>query len=87
MSLGIPFLKSLLSPITIAGEMKKGTIEENKYARRYTVGGLHMAVLDELREKKMIQEVKLRISSQLMRPMWTYRPSYAQLIFTLLSAH
>src|SRR5258708_35243142 len=53
-SLGIPFLKSLLSPFTIAGESKKGTVEENKYARRYTVGGLHMAVLDELRNKKMI---------------------------------
>ncbi len=56
-SFGIPFLKSLLSPITMAGELKKGSMEENKYARRYTVGGLHMAVLDELRSRKMIETV------------------------------
>ena len=56
-SLGIPFLKSLLSPLTVGGEVKKGSTEENKFARRYTVGGLHMAVLDELREKKMIQDL------------------------------
>ncbi len=53
-SVGIPFLKGMLSPFTVGAEGKKSTVEENRSAKRYTTGGLHMAVLDELRQKKMI---------------------------------
>lgn len=53
--IGIPFLQGLIGTPTLEGGIKFGSVQENKTARRYTTGGLHMAVLDELREKKMTQ--------------------------------
>src|SRR5437588_659567 len=55
--IGLSFLNNLVNLFKVEGEVKKGTVEESKSARRYTVGGLHMAVLDELGRQKMIEQV------------------------------
>lgn len=53
-SLGIPFLKELFSPMSVGGTGSLSSATENKFTRRYTIGGMHMAVLDALREKGML---------------------------------
>ena len=50
--LGLDFLTSLLSPISVEGEPSRAKTSETKAARRYTSGGLHMVVLDELQERE-----------------------------------
>jgi hypothetical protein len=55
-SLAIPFLSELLGIPKIEGGYRSGSVQENRSAHRYTAGGLHMAVLDELNRRKMIQE-------------------------------
>lgn len=54
-TVGIPFLQEVLAVPKLEAGIKSGSTRESRTARRYTAGGLHMAVLDELREKKMIQ--------------------------------
>ncbi|MCL5110367.1 MAG: hypothetical protein M1401_16185 [Chloroflexi bacterium] len=51
--LGLPFLQSLLGVVGVEGDLKRATSEESRAARRYTVGGLHMSVLDELNKHDM----------------------------------
>lgn len=51
-SLGVPFLQNLLGA---EGGIRSGSAQESRSARRYTSGGLHMAVLDELVERTMIR--------------------------------
>jgi len=55
MTLGIPFLQEFLATPKLEVGIKSGSTQESRMAHRYTAGGLHMAVLDELRQKKMIQ--------------------------------
>lgn len=62
LKLGLKFLQDLISPISAEGDFKKVSTEENKSARRYTLGGLHMTVLDELEKSKQIVELKDNIA-------------------------
>jgi len=50
LKLGFKFLSDILSPFSAGGEISKSSVNETKAARRYTVGGLHMTVLDALRD-------------------------------------
>lgn len=52
LQLGVKFLQNLLSPISAEGELSRTSVKEIRAARRYTLGGLHMIVLDELQERK-----------------------------------
>lgn len=52
LQLGISFLQQLISPLSVQGELGKTSSKEIKTARRYTLGGLHMVVLDELQKKE-----------------------------------
>jgi hypothetical protein len=54
LSLGFKFLQSLLSPINAEAEQQKISTTNVKTARRYTLGGLHMVVLDELKKQKQV---------------------------------
>ncbi|MFL5758866.1 MAG: hypothetical protein ACJ789_03960 [Thermomicrobiales bacterium] len=66
LSVGIPFLGDLLGAPKLQGGASSSSLLENRSARRYTVGGLHMAVLDELHERKMIHSDSAdRMSPQL----------------------
>lgn len=51
--MGIPFLQSVIGTIGFGGEVKRAESEESRAARRYTLGGLHMSVIDELRNRGM----------------------------------
>lgn len=48
LSLGFKFLQDLLSPISASVEQQKETTVATTTARRYTLGGLHMALIDAL---------------------------------------
>ncbi len=52
LQLGFKFLQNFLSPVSATGEHVRSTTSETRAARRYTLGGLHMSVLDELQERK-----------------------------------
>jgi hypothetical protein len=54
---GIPLLQQLLNVFSIEGSATQSGSEEHKSARRYTVGALHMSVLDSLRNEHMLTEV------------------------------
>jgi len=58
-SLGLKFLQDLISPISASGEINSEKITSSKSARIYTLGGLHMSVIDELKKKKQIESVSL----------------------------
>lgn len=53
---GLTFLQRLIS---IGGESqsKESQIAENRSARRYTVGGLHMSLVDELHHRNMLKAI------------------------------
>lgn len=53
---GLGFLDRLLS---VGGEVqsKQSQATETRSARRYTVGGLHMSLLDELRDRTMLRVI------------------------------
>lgn len=53
-NLGFKFLNELISPISGAGELGKELTSSSKTARRYTMGGLHMTLIDELNERYFI---------------------------------
>lgn len=53
-SLGFKFLSDLISPISAAAHQSKETSSSVKTARRYTMGGLHMTLIDELNERELI---------------------------------
>jgi len=59
LNIGFKFLQDLLSPISASAEQQKETSQTTKTARRYTLGGLHMALIDALRESKEIYTPKL----------------------------
>lgn len=50
LSLGFKFLQDLLSPISASAEQEKEKTIATKTARRYTLGGLHMSLIDALNE-------------------------------------
>lgn len=53
-NLGFKFLNELISPLSAAGEVGKELTTSSKTARRYTMGGLHMTLIDELNERRFI---------------------------------
>ncbi|CAK7057023.1 MAG: hypothetical protein MESAZ_01439 [Saezia sanguinis] len=53
-SIGFKFLQDLLSPISASAEQAKEKTIATKTARRYTLGGLHMSLIDELNERKQL---------------------------------
>lgn len=59
LSLGFKFLQDLLSPISASAEQQKEKSQTTKTARRYTLGGLHMVLIDVLRDSKEIYTPKL----------------------------
>jgi len=58
LKLGVQFLNNLISPISADAEQNKTSKEEIKTARRYTLGGLHMVVLDELQKQQSLVKVQ-----------------------------
>jgi hypothetical protein len=55
----IPLLSKLLGA---EGDIRTETALENKIVRQYTVGGLHMSILNELRKRGMLHSSKGRAS-------------------------
>ncbi|WP_316976187.1 DUF6414 family protein [Shumkonia mesophila] len=49
-SLGLKFLQDLISPLSFSAEGERGVSISEKTARRYTLGGLHMTLVDALNE-------------------------------------
>lgn len=56
-SLGFKFLQDLISPLSIDGEIRNNNKLSSKSARIYTLGGLHMSVLEELKNKDQLKEI------------------------------
>lgn len=56
LSVGLKFLSELISPISLSGEHSGEKSETSKTARRYTMGGLHMSLIDALIEQKYISK-------------------------------
>ncbi len=53
---GFSFLNKLIS-FGIEGDSKESSTTENRSARRYTVGGLHMSLIDELHNLGMLHAI------------------------------
>lgn len=53
---GFSFLNKLIS-FGIKGDSKESSTTENRSARRYTVGGLHMSLIDELHNLEMLHAI------------------------------
>ena len=53
---GVSFLKRLVS-IGVEAGSKESSTTGNRSARRYTVGGLHMSLLDELHTREMLHPI------------------------------
>ena len=53
---GVSFLKQLVS-IGVEAGSKESSTTGNRSARRYTVGGLHMSLLDELHTRDMLHAI------------------------------
>lgn len=56
LNIGLKFLSELISPISFSGEHSGEKSETSKTARRYTMGGLHMSLIDALIEQKYISK-------------------------------
>ncbi|GLU33290.1 hypothetical protein Busp01_31320 [Trinickia caryophylli] len=54
LTVGLKFLSELISPISFSGEHGGEKSEVSKTARRYTMGGLHMSLIDALNEQEYI---------------------------------
>jgi hypothetical protein len=50
LNLGFKFLNDLISPISASAEQQKEKSVATKTARRYTLGGLHMSLVDSLKD-------------------------------------
>ncbi|WP_148042033.1 hypothetical protein [Dickeya undicola] len=55
LNLGFKFLQDLLSPISVSADLQKEKVIATKTARRYTLGGLHMSLIDALSESKHLE--------------------------------
>lgn len=53
-SLGFKFLSDLISPVSGSAELAKDAKLSTKMARRYTMGGLHMTLIDELNDRDLV---------------------------------
>ncbi len=60
---GFTFLEKLIS-IGIETGSKQSSTTANRSARRYTVGGLHMSLIDELRDRDMLHAIDLKSPEQ-----------------------
>lgn len=61
LSLGFKFLQDLLSPISASAEQQKEKTIATTTARRYTLGGLHMSLIDALNESEHLsREVDIK---------------------------
>ncbi|MCG3678409.1 hypothetical protein L5F07_03970 [Aliarcobacter butzleri] len=58
-SLGFKFLQDLISPLSLNAEHENINKEYSKTARIYTLGGLHMSVIDELEKEKYLENISL----------------------------
>ncbi len=58
-SLGFKFLQDLISPFSLNAEHENINKEYSKTARIYTLGGLHMSVIDELEKEKYLENISL----------------------------
>lgn len=56
-SLGFKFLQDLISPVSIEGEINSTKNISTRFARIYTLGGLHMSVIEELEKKDQLKSV------------------------------
>lgn len=56
-SLGFKFLQDLISPLSIEGELHSKNNMSSKSARIYTLGGLHMTVVEELKKKEQLESI------------------------------
>lgn len=61
---GLPFLAEFIG---LSGSMSNSTVQEQQAARKFTVGGLHMNVLDALHEKNMVTTITEATDDQLDR--------------------
>lgn len=57
LSLGFKFLQELISPIAASAEVDRSSERSSKTARRYTLGGLHMTLLDSLLQDGVIEQI------------------------------
>lgn len=57
LNLGFKFLQDLISPISASAEQEKQKSVSTKTARRYTLGGLHMALIDALNENGHLSQL------------------------------
>lgn len=56
-SIGFKFLQDLISPVSIEGELNSKDNMSLKSARTYTLGGLHMTVIEELRKNEQLYPI------------------------------
>lgn len=62
-SVGVTLLSKLFSPISIKGELSGNSASSVKSEKLYTLGGIHMSVLDELKKGSKPQIQPLNISN------------------------
>jgi hypothetical protein len=56
-SIGFKFLQDLISPVSLDAEHESINKQYSKTARIYTLGGLHMSVIDELEKEKYLENI------------------------------
>jgi hypothetical protein len=56
-SVGFKFLQDLISPVSLNAEHENINKQYSKTARIYTLGGLHMSVIDELEKAKYLENI------------------------------
>jgi hypothetical protein len=56
-SIGFKFLNDLISPLSASAEQQKEKTVATKTARRYTLGGLHMSLIDALKGSEHLVEI------------------------------
>lgn len=58
-SVGLKFLQNLISPLSIDGEASLKSSSSSTAERLYTLGGLHMSLIDELRKKNQLKNLNI----------------------------
>ena len=56
-ALGFKFLTDLLSPVSASADVERAIEFSSKTARRYTLGGLHMTLIDSLTQDGLIKKI------------------------------
>ncbi|MYM81553.1 hypothetical protein GTP44_06235 [Duganella sp. FT50W] len=57
LNIGFKFLNDLISPLSASAEQHKEITLATKTARRYTLGGLHMSLIDALKDSEHLVEL------------------------------